>query len=352
MAARYWFINNNQPRLQRIIRRRDKNPLHLPDAELLKEYRMPCQQIFNICDLVRTELGTRGYRSVDLTLEEKVLLSLKTLASGSFQNSSKDYLDVAQPTVSTVLNDFVNAIVPKASDHIYMPRTRSELEATKSSFYDVARFPGVLGLVDGTHIPIIAPPEDEYAYINRKNFHSINVQGICNAEMIFTDVNAQWPGGHHDSFILNESTIHDNFERGDYGEGWLLGDSGYGLKRWLMTPIATPVTNQQRKYNLSHRKTRCPIERSFGALKSRWRIIDHSGGRLCYLPEKVAKITSLVAFFTTYAREQESHYCTIWTSVPLLHDPFLEENFFMEQLPHLLVQDWSREAVLCLHLFN
>ena len=172
-----------------------------------------------------------------------------------------------------------------------MPRTRSELKANKSSFYDVVCFPGVLGLVHGTYIPIIAPPEDEYAYINRKNFHSINVQGICNAEMIFTDVNAQWPGGHHDSFILNESTIHDSFERGDYGEGWLLGDSGYGLKRWLMTPIATPVTNQQRKYNLSHRKTRCPIERSFGALKSRWRIIDHSGGRLCYLPEKVAKIT-------------------------------------------------------------
>ena len=178
-------------------------------------------------------------------------------------------------------------------------------------FYDVARLSGMLELVDGTHIPIIAPPEDEYAYINRKNFHSINVQGICNAEMIFTDVNAQWPGGHHDSFILNESTIHDNFERGDYGEGWLLGDSGYGLKRWLMTPIATPVTNQQRKYNLSHRKTRCPIERSFGALKSRWRIIDHSGGRLCYLPEKVAKINVTCCVLHNICKRAR---------VPLLHD--------------------------------
>ena len=32
----------------------------------------------------------------DLRVEEKVLISLKTLASGSFQNCSKDFLSVSQ----------------------------------------------------------------------------------------------------------------------------------------------------------------------------------------------------------------------------------------------------------------
>ena len=31
-------------------------------------------------------------------------------------------------------------------------------------------------------------------------------------------------------------------------------------------------------------KTRSLIERSFGTLKSRWRILDHIGGTLCYTP--------------------------------------------------------------------
>ena len=33
------------------------------------------------------------------------------------------------------------------------------------------------------------------------------------------------------------------------------------------------------------------MEQAFGVLKSRWRILDHTGGSLCYSPVKVAKIT-------------------------------------------------------------
>lgn len=32
------------------------------------------------------------------------------------------------------------------------------------------------------------------------------------------------------------------------------------------------------------------ISRAFGVLKMRWRIIDHTGGMLCYTPEKASKI--------------------------------------------------------------
>lgn len=38
------------------------------------------------------------------------------------------------------------------------------------------QFPGVLGAIDCTHIPIIAPVQEEHNYLNRKGFHSKNVQ--------------------------------------------------------------------------------------------------------------------------------------------------------------------------------
>ena len=88
----------------------------------------------------------------------------------------------------------------------------------KAKFFSVAGFPGVLGCVDGTHIPIMAPSVDNYAYVNRKNFHSINVQAVCDY-MIFTDVVAKWPGSHHDFFIMNSSNICIQFELGKYGTG-------------------------------------------------------------------------------------------------------------------------------------
>lgn len=37
-------------------------------------------------------------------------------------------------------------------------------------------FPGVIGAVDGTHIKILAPKDDHATYINRKGYHSLQLQ--------------------------------------------------------------------------------------------------------------------------------------------------------------------------------
>ena len=129
--------------------------------------------------MVQEKLTPLGYRNIDLNLQEKVLLCLKTLESGSFQTCSKDFTKVSQPNVSRILSSFVNAVVDKAPLHIKMPSSSSEIAQLKNEFYQVARFPGVIGCIDGSHIPIIAPSKFEYGYVNRKGFHSINIQGIC-----------------------------------------------------------------------------------------------------------------------------------------------------------------------------
>ena len=38
--------------------------------------------------------------------------------------------------------------------------------------------------------------------------------------------------------------------------GWLLGDSGYGLRQYLMIPKLNPLTQAEEKYNMAHAKTR------------------------------------------------------------------------------------------------
>jgi len=47
------------------------------------------------------------------SVEEKVLISIKTLASESFQNCSKHFLGVSQPTVGKTLQDFVTEFMTK-----------------------------------------------------------------------------------------------------------------------------------------------------------------------------------------------------------------------------------------------
>ena len=53
--------------------------------------------------------------------------------------------------------------------------------------------------------------------------------------------------------------------------GVLLGDSAYGLRRYLLTPFIAPETGPQEKYNKALTITRCRVEHTFGVLKNRFR---------------------------------------------------------------------------------
>nr|XP_054767429.1 putative nuclease HARBI1 [Lytechinus pictus] len=71
---------------------------------------------------------------------------------------------------------------------------------------------------------------------------------------------------------------------------FFIGDSGYPLQPWLLTPILRPRTPEEERFNTSLCKTRVCVERAFGLLKSRFRCLDNTGGILCYPVERTCKI--------------------------------------------------------------
>lgn len=74
-----------------------------------------------------------------------------------------------------------------------------------------------------------------------------------------------------------------------------VGDGGYPLEPWLLTPYRTPNTGSvEEKFNDVHSKCRNIIERTNGVLKNRWSCL--LGAReLYYAPQKAIKITNLCA---------------------------------------------------------
>ena len=50
-----------------------------------------------------------------------------------------------------------------------------------------AGFPNVIGCIDGTQVKIQAPSENEEEFLNRKGFHSINVQVSFQVENLLTE---------------------------------------------------------------------------------------------------------------------------------------------------------------------
>ncbi|XP_025099687.1 putative nuclease HARBI1 [Pomacea canaliculata] len=262
-------------RQRRILRRervfRDRiNPIDkYDDAELLCKFRFSRQHILDLTDVVEKQL-VHANRVGALPPVLQVCLALRFYAIGSFQSACGELLNVSQPTASRTISAVTQALLSLVPQGIRFP-DQDEAELQKVKFYGIARFPGVFGCVDGTHIPIQSPPNNEHEYVNRKNVHSINVQVICDADMIFIDVVAKWPGSVHDSRVLRESGIFNAMEQVNQPvRGYLLGDSGYMLRTWLLTPILNPLTRSEQQYNNSHTSTRSTVECAIGVCKRRW----------------------------------------------------------------------------------
>lgn len=104
-------------------------------------------------------------------------------------------------------------------------------------------------------------------------FFSINVQTVCDASLKIRDIVCRWAGSTHDSRIFNNSSIRTRFEGGEFGSSVIVGDSGYGQKNYLLTPLTNPQTHAELLYQESQIRTRNPVERAYGVWKRRFPVL-------------------------------------------------------------------------------
>ncbi|XP_045450706.1 putative nuclease HARBI1 [Melitaea cinxia] len=105
-------------------------------------------------------------------------------------------------------------------------------------------------------------------------------------------INAKFGGATHDAFIWENSNINDymKYLYRSNESVWLLGDSGYPQRPWMMTPYTDAAQDSiEEIYNKKHSCARVVIENTFGRLKNRWRCLNKDRV-LHYKPEKCAKI--------------------------------------------------------------
>ena len=154
----------------------------LTDEELRVRYRFRRESILFITNLIAGDISRITRRNHALPPLHQVLIALRFYASGSFLQVIGDTFGVGKSTVSRVVTDVSRALIAKQPQFIKWPSTNDECTKIKNAFYVRGGFPCVIGCVDGTHVRLQAPSQHENNYVNRKGFHSINVQGVCNHE--------------------------------------------------------------------------------------------------------------------------------------------------------------------------
>ncbi|KAK3928642.1 Putative nuclease [Frankliniella fusca] len=115
--------------------------------------------------------------------------------------------------------------------------------------------------------------------MGRKSFASINVQITCDRRLYINNVLARFAGSTNDSFIFNASALRRRMiELNAMRRCHLLGDSGYPIEPWMITPFAREERPEEdtpeSRFNKVHCSDRNCVERCIGLLKEVFRAIN------------------------------------------------------------------------------
>ncbi|KAI2645494.1 hypothetical protein H4Q32_029698 [Labeo rohita] len=108
---------------------------------------------------------------------------------------------------------------------LIFPKTPEEIQQASRQFHSIASIPRVIGIIDGTLISVASPVVAE---------------------------------------------------EGGFGDSWLLGDSVYPLRPYLITPVQHPATIAEERFNQAHGRTCSTVERAIELWKQRFRCISKS----------------------------------------------------------------------------
>lgn len=246
------------------------------DEEFRARFRFPKRTVETILRKIGHQIEPTTKRSKAIDARTQILIALRFYATGSFQEVLGDLATCDKSTICRVLQKVTNAIANLSHAYIKMPM-QDEFHHVAEEFYELAGFPRVIGTVDGTHIRVNSPGGRlAECFRCRKGFFSINVQIVADSKLKIRNIIARWPGSVHDSTIFNNSPLCAELENGLYQNFYLLGDSGYFCKSFLLTPILNPQTIGEENYNKSHITTRNTVERCIGVWKRRFPCI-HKG---------------------------------------------------------------------------
>lgn len=195
----------------------------VPEYHVRRRYRLTRAAIEEVYGKIRTLIDPQTARSHAISGRNALLCTLLILGRGSFQGSSGMMTGISQSTVCRAFFKCVTAICGLCGEYINFPADE-ECVRLKENFYAVDGFPNVVGVVDGTHIAFRPRKTDAAVYANRKKFYSLNVQLVCDSNMMIRDVNARFPGSCHDSYVLRRSGLYRMLESEPRPVGYLLGE--------------------------------------------------------------------------------------------------------------------------------
>ncbi|KAH7957924.1 hypothetical protein HPB51_028089 [Rhipicephalus microplus] len=163
------------------------NPMkHFTDSEFLARYRFTKSSLKELIECLPFEesCSNPGH---PLPPVMQLLITLRFYGAGTFQVVMGDLVNVSQPTVSRVIERVSRLIAKRLFPAVVnFPNSDDRFCETMVEFYRIAKFPGVTGCIDCTHVRIksLGGPNGE-VYRNRKGYQAAHMRTRNTIERAF-----------------------------------------------------------------------------------------------------------------------------------------------------------------------
>lgn len=249
-----------------------------------------------------------------------------------------------------------------------MPKLNTEKWKTISdTFEQRANFPHCIGAVDGKHIRLIKPIQSASLYYNYKNYYSINLMAVADANYNFIYVDVGAYGKDADSTIFQNCSLWNKLENGtlDLPRPSIIngidipmpfafvGDDAFPLSKHVLKPFKGKLLSKEKRiFNYRLCRARRYVECTFGIFANKWRIFHRP---LDVAMESAIDIVKACCLLHNFVRNRDGYVFEDSLTVPGLEDNESNEaNFvnkstgiYREKLKIYFISESGRVAWQC-----
>jgi hypothetical protein len=162
-----------------------------------------------------------------IPVQIKVAVSVSRLATGNSMQSIADLYKIGLSTAQVAVRQFCSAVKTILLRKFIQWPSIAVMAKYAEDFEGLHGIPYVVGAVDGSHIPVVAPRLHAADYYNRKGFYSVLLQGVVTSKCIFWVFDIGWAGSMHDANLWTRLDIEKFCEAGKLTPYALMGDAAY-----------------------------------------------------------------------------------------------------------------------------
>lgn len=172
-SPRFWVKTRSSDWWERIV----KN--EFLEEDWLENFRCGSSTFKFLCQRLDKHLKPKDNTvRKPLSVEKKVAITLYKFASCAEYRVIANQFGTHKCIVHKCVYQVTDAILAELKEEYLSMPNEHECMDISASFQEMCGIPGILGAIDGTHIPIL-PPKDGYRdFLNRKGWPSYNVLAV------------------------------------------------------------------------------------------------------------------------------------------------------------------------------